>query len=217
LEKVAGQDRLIRLNTGESLEKELKRAAECLLSGGLVAYPTESFYGLAVDSTNEKAIKRLFSVKKRRPDTPVLILIPSMDALDRFAKRIPSIAHRLVKEFWPGALTLIFEAGPRVSPLLTADTGKIGIRLSSHPIATALAKGLGAPITGTSANISGRPACRNAQEIVSTFGRDVDLILDGGETESETASTVLDITVHPPRILREGMIRRSRLEAFLSI
>jgi len=217
LEKIAGQDRLIRLDTGESLKKGLKRAVECLLAGGLVAFPTESFYGLAVDSTNETAIKRLFSLKKRRPDIPVLILIPSLGALNRFVNRIPSVADRLIKEFWPGALTLIFEAGPDVSPLLTAGTGKIGIRLSSHPIATALAKGLGVPITGTSANISGRPVCRNAQEILSSFGRGVDLILDGGKTEGEIASTVLDVTVHPPQILREGMIQRSRLETFISV
>jgi L-threonylcarbamoyladenylate synthase len=217
LEKIAGQDRLVRLDTGASLKKGLKKAVQCLLSGGLVAFPTESFYGLAVDSTNETAIKRLFSVKKRRPDIPILILIPSVGSLKRFVKRIPSVADRLMEEFWPGALTLIFEAGPNVSPLLTADTGKIGIRLPSHPIATALAKGLGLPITGTSANISGRPACRNAQEILSSFGRGVDLILDGGKTEGKIASTVLDITVHPPEILREGMIRRTRLEAFISV
>lgn len=208
---------LVRLDTGESSDKGLKRAVECLLSGGLVAFPTESFYGLAVDATNETAIKRLFSVKKRGPDIPVLLLIPSVGALNRFVKRIPPVAHRLIEEFWPGALTLIFEAGPDVSPLLTAGTGKIGIRLSSHPIATALTKGLGVPITGTSANISGRPACRNAEEVLSCFGQEVDLILDGGKTEGEIASTVLDITVHPPQILREGMVNQGQLEKLMKV
>lgn len=207
---------MVGLDTKKGLEQGLKRAVECLLSGGVVAFPTESFYGLAVDSQNETAIQRLFSVKRRRPDSPVLILIPSVDELNRLVKRIPSVAYRLIEEFWPGPLTLIFEADQRVSPLLTAGTGKIGIRLSSQPLATALTKGLGAPITGTSANISGRPACRSAQDVVDTFGQDVDLILDGGKTESELASTVLDITVHPPQILREGMIRSGRLERLLS-
>ena len=209
-------DRFVRLEAGVSSKKGLKKAVECLLSGGVVAFPTESFYGLAVDSTNETAVKRLFSLKKRRPDSPVLILIPSVEVLKGLVKRIPPVADRLMEEFWPGPLTLIFEAGPNVSPLLTAGRDTIGIRLSSHPAARALAKGLGAPITGTSANISGRPACRTAEEIVSTFGGDVDVILDDGETQSEIASTVLDVTVHPPRILREGMIQRSRLEKFLS-
>jgi L-threonylcarbamoyladenylate synthase len=208
---------LVRLDTGESLKKGLERAVKCLLSGGVVAFPTESFYGLAVDSTNETAIKRLFSVKRRRPNIPILILISSVGMLNRLVKRLPSVADRLIEQFWPGPLTLVFEAGPRVSPLLTAGTGKIGVRLSSHPIATALTKGLGAPITGTSANISGRAACKNAREIVSTFGGNVDLILDGGKSKGETASTVLDITVHPPEILREGMIQRSRLKTFLSV
>jgi len=206
---------LVGLDTRKGLGQGLKRAVECLSSGGLVAFPTESFYGLAVDSQNETAIQRLFSVKKRRPDRPVLILIPSVEALKRSVKRIPPVAVGLIEKFWPGPLTLIFEAGPRVSPLLTAGTGTIGIRLSSHPVATALTKGLKAPITGTSANISGGPACRSAQEILNAFGQDIDLILNGGKTGLALASTVLDVTVHPPQIVREGMIPRSRLKKCL--
>ena len=206
---------MVGLDTRKGLGQGLKRAVECLSSGGLVAFPTESFYGLAVDSQNETAIQRLFSVKKRRPDRPVLILIPSVEALKRSVKRIPPVAVGLIEKFWPGPLTLIFEAGPRVSPLLTAGTGTIGIRLSSHPVATALTKGLKAPITGTSANISGGPACRSAQEILNAFGQDIDLILNGGKTGSALASTVLDVTVHPPQIVREGMIPRSRLKKCL--
>ena len=206
---------MVGLDTRKGLGQGLKRAVECLSSGGLVAFPTESFYGLAVDSQNETAIQRLFSVKKRRPDRPVLILIPSVEALKRSVKRIPPVAVGLIEKFWPGPLTLIFEAGPRVSPLLTAGTGTIGIRLSSHPVATALTKGLKAPITGTSANISGGPACRSAQEILNAFGQDIDLILNGGKTGLALASTVLDVTVHPPQIVREGMIPRSRLKKCL--
>ncbi len=215
MEKITKQDSsLVRLDTGEGLKKALKGAAECLLSGGLVAFPTESFYGLAVDATNEAAIRRLFSVKKRQAVRPVLILIPSSDVLDQYVKRIPLITHQLIGNFWPGALTLIFEAGSTVSPLLTAGTGKIGIRLSSHPIATALARAIGVPITGTSANISGKPACRKAEEVLRSFGEEVDFVLDGGETEGQIASTVLDITVHPPRILREGMVKKTELKKF---
>jgi L-threonylcarbamoyladenylate synthase len=204
---------LIKVDSSTEFQAAINRAADSLLSGGLVAYPTESFYGLAVDASNEEAIERLFLVKKRRPGRPVLILIPSIESLAQYAARIPSIADQLIEAFWPGGLTLVFEAGTMVSPLLTGGTGKIGIRLSSHPVATALTRAIGVPISGTSANISGEPACRNAQEVLSCLGEMVNLILDGGETTGKIGSTVLDVTVHPPRILREGMVAKEQLEA----
>jgi L-threonylcarbamoyladenylate synthase len=190
------------------------RAALVVKSGGIVAFPTESFYGLAVDVNREAAIERLFVVKKRRRDRPVLILISSLEAVDRFAARVPSLAKRLMKAFWPGGLTLILETAADVSPLLTAGTGKIGMRLSSHPVATTLANAVGGAVTGTSANRSGEPPCRNPRAILETLGAEVDLILDGGETPGETGSTVMDVTVSPPRIVREGLIPFRQLEAF---
>ena len=207
---------IIKVDPSRDFQNAINKASDILLSGGLVAYPTESFYGLAVDSTNENAIRRLFLLKQRSPGRPLLILIPSIEALDRYVAHIPSIAHQLIDEFWPGGLTLVFEAGPKVSPLLTAGTNKIGIRLSPHPVATALAQAIGAPITGTSANISGKPACRNAGEVSGSFKEWVDLILDGGATTGKVGSTVLDITVDPPLILREGMIHKGRLEKYVS-
>jgi L-threonylcarbamoyladenylate synthase len=207
---------IIRVDPFRDFQNAIKKASDILLSGGLVAYPTESFYGLAVDSTNENAIRRLFLLKQRSPGRPLLILIPSIEVLDRYVAHIPPIAHQLIDEFWPGALTLVFEAGPKVSPLLTAGTDKIGIRLSPHPVATALAQAIGAPITGTSANISGKPACRNAGEVSGSFKEWVDLILDGGATTGKIGSTVLDITVDPPKILREGMVQKSALEKYIS-
>jgi len=204
----------IDLDSSRSLQNAVDRASECLKSGGLVAYPTESFYGLGADAVNETAIHSLFSAKARPVNRPILILIPSADDLNRYVKLIPPVARKLIKAFWPGALTLIFDAGGGISPLLTAGTGKIGIRFSSHPIATALTRAMGTPITGTSANISGKSACRNAEEVSRCFGKKVDLILDGGYTEGQVASTVLDVTVDPPRILREGMVKKTELNKF---
>lgn len=195
-------------------ETAINRASKVLLSGGLVAFPTESFYGLAVDATNETAVKRLFSVKERKRRRPVLILIPSLDSLAQYVKCIPKNAHALIKEFWPGGLTLVFDSAPKISQLLTGETGKIGIRLSSNTVATALTSVAGVPITGTSANLSGQPPCRNAEGVMRCFGQEVDLILDGGETQGETASTVLDVTLDPPRILREGLVEKTQLEKF---
>jgi len=202
-------------------ERERKTGVDAariaLLSGGVVALPTESFYGLAVDMTSERAVGRLFQVKGRRPDQPVLLLLPALESVDRYAVRIPEYARRLVVRFWPGGLTLVFEAAPWVSPLLTAGTGTIGLRLSSHPVATAVARTLGGAITGTSANLSGEAPCCTAGAVAASMGRDVDLILDGGETPGGIGSTVLDITSYPPALLREGMVSRSRLTEFLGV
>ncbi len=208
---------IIKVNRKEDLEAGLKIAGNIISSGGAVAFPTESFYGLGVDATSEKAAQRLFAIKKRGSDHPVLILIPTREMLDLHVAHIPDVANTLIREFWPGGLTLVFEAGPRTPGSLTAGTGKIGVRLSSHPIATGLAQSAGCPITGTSANVSGVPACIKAEEVSRSLGKTVDLILDGGETEGEKGSTILDITVNPPRILREGMVGREDLNTFISV
>jgi len=202
---------MIKVDSSGDPEGAISEATEILLSGGLVAYPTESFYGLAADATDETAIKRLFLAKQRGPGRPVLILIPSVEVLNQYVQHIPPIAQQLIKKFWPGGLTLVFDADPEILPLLTSGTGKIGIRLSSHPVATALTRTIGVPITGTSANISGEPPCRNAEEVRRSLGDGVDLILDGGETKGEVGSTVLDVTVDPPRILRQGMVSQDEI------
>jgi L-threonylcarbamoyladenylate synthase len=206
---------LIKLDTEDNLKAGLKRAAESILSGGMVAIPTESFYGLAVNPTDVKAIHRLFDAKKRRGDQPILILIPSVEHLDQYVIHVPKIARQLMKEFWPGGLTLIFEAKPHLPQELTAATGKVGVRLSSHPIATALAQAVDGPITGTSANISGQPACSSAKEVLQNLGEKVDLILDGGETAGGKGSTVLDVTMDPPVLVREGMVSREQIRKCL--
>jgi L-threonylcarbamoyladenylate synthase len=206
---------LIKLDTEDHIRAGLKRAAESILSGGMVAMPTESFYGLAVNPRDVKAMHRLFDVKKRGGDQPILILISCMEHLDKYVIHVPEIGHRLMKEFWPGGLTLLFEAKPELPQELTAGTGKIGVRLSSHPIATALAQAVGAPITGTSANISGQPACSSAKEVLQQLGDKVDVILDGGETAGGKGSTVLDVTVDPPVVFREGMVSQEQIEKCL--
>ena len=201
----------LTLNRDADLEGPIKQAAELLRAGGIVAYPTETVYGLAADTANESAIKRLFEVKQRKADQAILILIPSVNALNDYAAHVPPLAAHLVKQFWPGDLTLIFKASPHVSPLLTGGSGKIGIRLSSHPVAAALAREMGRAITSTSANVSGSPPCRHPVELPDVFGDRVDLVLDAGPSGGGTPSTVLDITTDPPKILREGHIKRHQL------
>ena len=203
---------MIRVDQGKEFQAGIKKAAEIINSGGAVAFPTESFYGLAVGATDEDAIKRLFDIKKRRENHPVLLLIPDIDTLDHYVLHIPESARKLAHKFWPGGLTMVFEAGPEISPLLTAGTGKIGLRLSCHPTATALARAVGGPITGTSANVSGQPPCLNAGEVYDSLGEELDLILDGGETKGGKGSTILDVTINPHVVIREGMVSQEELE-----
>jgi len=207
-----GFARVLKVDPTGCFEAAIKEAAKVIADGGLVAYPTESFYGLGAEASNKPALKKLFKLKKRSLDHPVLVLTPSVEAVIQYVDNIPPVAGKLIKAFWPGGLTLVFKAGPRVSNLLTAGTGKIGIRLSSHPLANALAKSVGVPISSTSANISGLPVCRNAEEVLNVFGQDLDLILDGGETVGWTGSTILDITVDPPLVLREGLVTSKQID-----
>jgi len=207
--------RLLKVDE-KNFGKVIQEASQVILSGGVVALPTESFYGLAVHALNEKAIERLFVVKGRREDNPLLVLIASTDTLDSYAVRVSNTARKLVASFWPGGLTMVFFANPNLPSSLTAGTAKIGIRLSSHPVPTELARAVGAPITGTSANRSGQPSCSTAAEVMEALGGDIDLILDGGRTPGGKGSTVLDVTFDPPVVLRDGIVSREELKPFLS-
>lgn len=208
---------IIRVKDPESRDSDIARAAQIILSGGIVAIPTETFYGLAVNALDEKAIRRLLAVKKIRDSHPILILIPSRGLLHRYVRKISPLANTLMERFWPGGITLVLEAEPNISPLLTAGSGKIGVRLSSHPIAAGLARAVGLPITGTSANVTGKPPCLSAEQVLESLGEGVDLIMDGGKTEGGKGTTVFDVTSDPPRILREGVIGRDRLGDLLEI
>jgi L-threonylcarbamoyladenylate synthase len=207
---------LEKVDISQDFQSAIGKAADVLLAGGVIAFPTETLYGLGVDIRNEAAIRRLFTIKKRSDNSPVLILIPSIESLIQYVDDVPPIALRLIELFWPGGLTLVFKAGTMASPLLTAGTGRIGIRFSSNPVATSLARAIDSAITGTSTNISGKPACRSAQDVLDCFGENVDLILDGGKTAHSVASTVLDVTTDPPRILRQGVVSREQIKTCVS-
>jgi L-threonylcarbamoyladenylate synthase len=199
-------DQVVKISEPEYLREGLDKAASIISGGGIVAFPTESFYGLGVDATSPEAIGRLIKVKKRDPGLPILILVSSISEVSRYSASIPPEAEKLGKTFWPGGLTLVFQSSPVLPSALTAGTKKIGIRVSSHPVASALTKALNVPITGTSANISGRPPCTRAEQVIEWFGDEVDLILDGGITKGKRPSTLLDVTSNPPLLIREGII-----------
>ena len=189
----------------------LAEAKEIVEEGGIIAYPTETFYGLGVDPYNEEAVKRLFELKGRGFDKPISILVKDEVMLQQVVTDIPPVAERLIRQFWPGPLTIIFQASPQLPRLLTADTGKIGVRVSSNPITEKLLYAIGSPITTTSANPSGKKSPVTAGEVAGYFGDNLDLILDGGELPGRLGSTVVDVTCETVMVIREGEIPEERI------
>ena len=202
---------VVTVDSAESLRQGITKAREIILKGGIVALPTESFYGLGADATNPQALTRIFTIKKRGSALPLLILVSSLGELRKYVQSVPPQAKRMGKRFWPGGLTMIFRSSPLLAPILTAGTGKVGIRISSHPVAHALSKSLPVPITATSANISGMPPCTAADQVLECLGAHIDLILDGGPTRGKCPSTILDVTMDPPVIIREGIIKAKEI------
>jgi L-threonylcarbamoyladenylate synthase len=172
----------------------------------VVAYPTDTFYGLGVDPKNPGAIRRLFEIKGRKADQPILLLIKDVAAVRDWAADISPDADALMKQYWPGPLTLVFKARPDVPPELTAGTGTIGLRVPGTELARELLRFLDTALTGTSANISGGPSPRTAQEAMDSIGDVVDLILDGGMTAGGLSSTIVDVSTGHPKVIRRGPV-----------
>ena len=195
---------------------ELEEARERLVRGECVAFPTETFYGLAADAWNEAAVARVVDAKGRGADAAVALIVADLTQAERvaapgaFAEGMP--ARRLALRFWPGPLTIVVPANPKLPAALTAGTGTIGVRVSPHPIAAALASAAGA-ITATSANVSGQPPCTTAAAVASQLPRLA--IVDGGETSGGPASTLVSVAADPPRILRAGAISAAALSTLL--
>jgi L-threonylcarbamoyladenylate synthase len=202
---------ILKIGADNSEEKILARAAEILAGGGIIAYPTETFYGLGADAINEKAIEKIFTVKGRNFNNPISLIIGQADDIYPLVQDVPQTAKKLMAAFWPGALTIVFLAANNVSTLLTAGSGKIGLRVSSHPIAHVIVQKLKKPLTATSANLSGFPECSRASEVAEQIGDKIDAVVDWGQTKGGKASTIIDVTCAPPVILREGAISRKAI------
>jgi L-threonylcarbamoyladenylate synthase len=187
-------------------EEVISQAAQIILSGGVLAFPTETFYGLAALASDREAIERVYLLKRRSPDKSISILIAELVELQNWVESIPAEAHHLAARFWPGPLTLVFAAARHLPTNLTAATGKVGVRISSHPTARALVQAVGVPITATSANLSGEPNCRSSAEVLAQMGADLEAVLDAGLTPGGKVSTIADVTIRPPKILRTGAI-----------
>jgi L-threonylcarbamoyladenylate synthase len=177
----------------------------------------DTFYGLGADPFHLHAISKIFQIKQRPADKPLLILIHSIDQLADLTREVTENARKLMEHFWPGPLTLIFKASPRLPDALTAGTGTIGIRMPDHPFTSKLLGTMERPLTAPSANISGMGELTTAQQVETALGEKLDLIVDGGPAPGGKVSTILDATTNPPTLLRVGAVSRSDLESVLPI
>ena len=193
--------------------KLILKAAGLIKKGGVVLFPTRCLYGLGADAFNPKAVDKVFRIKQRPYNKPVSVLIKDTNDLHILVKHIPSTAKCIMDYFWPGQITIVFEAKNTISGNLTGDTGKIGIRMPEHPVAFSLVKEANSPITGTSANISGQAGCSAISDV--QLAEKVDILLDAGQLKGGTGSTVIDVTTSFPTILREGSVSAKNIFAAL--
>jgi L-threonylcarbamoyladenylate synthase len=199
------------LEISPELLEQVDRAAGILRAGGTAAYPTDTVYGLGANVFNDNAVKKVFSAKKRPPGMPLPILIAQASQLQELVEDIPATAGILMEKFWPGALTIVFHRRPAFQSLAPAGSGKIAVRLPGHPLTLRLIEELGLPIVGTSANLHGYPPALTAAEVKEQLGGGVDFIIDGGPCPGGIESTIVDVTVDPPLVLRKGTIDENDL------
>jgi len=204
---------VLSTHTPELFQKAVLRAAELLRAGEVVALPTETVYGLAANALDEKAVAKIFQIKGRPANNPIIVHIASNEMAKHCATHWPSLADRLAKAFWPGPLTLILPRAGIIPDVVTAGGATVGVRWPSHPFIQAVIRECDFPLAAPSANLSSRVSPTNVEHVRQQLGGKIPLIVDGGQSQVGIESTVLDLTVTPPRILRPGMIHVESLAA----
>lgn len=191
---------------------EIDQAVAILKRGGLVAFPTETVYGLGADASDAAAIRKLYAAKGRPADHPVIVHIADMQQLAQWAREVTPLAHKLARQFWPGPLTLILRRAPGVGDAVTGGQDTVGLRIPSHPVAHALLEKFGGGVAAPSANRFGRVSATTAAHVRQEFGDAVDCVLDGGQSDVGIESTIVDATGAAPVLLRPGHISASDIE-----
>lgn len=199
------------------MRSEIRRAAEILRAGGLVAFPTETVYGLGADASSEKAVARLYAVKGRPPEHPVIVHFDSAGSAFSYSKEVPPEAKKLAEAFWPGPLTLILRGNEKAKSFVTGGQPSVGLRVPSHPVAQALLRAFGGGVAAPSANRFGRVSPTSAAHVREDLGADVDLVLDGGPTQVGIESTIVDVSGNGVSILRPGIISAEDIESALKM
>lgn len=203
------------MNTLYLTSDDVQQAASLLRQGKLVALPTETVYGLAADATQEDAVQANYDAKGRPETKPLNVLVDGMAMVETVCRDIPADAYQLAEAFWPGPLTMILWGNGALPPIVPAGGGTQGVRCPDHPDTLAVIKALGRPLACPSANLSGQPSPKSADDVLAQLGGNIDAVLDGGPCSVGVESTILDLTATPYRILRQGGLGREKIEAVL--
>jgi len=194
------------------IQQQVERGISILKQGGIVAFPTDTVYGLGAWANNQPAVERVYQVKERPYNMALPLLLANTSQIAEVAESVPQVAWLLARNFLPGALTLVLYKSESVPDIITGGGRTVAVRIPAHPIPIALVQGLGAPIVGTSANQSGKPSSLTAEEVRSQFSEKVALVIDGGQCLGGSESTIVDVTGKVPVVLREGAISREELK-----
>ncbi len=209
-------DHLVSINPVHPEPEIIQTSGKILAEDGIVIFPAKCLYGVAAHALHNRAVEKVFQIKQRPLDNPILVLAKNLAMVQSLVEHIPQAARQLMDTFWPGNLTLVFHARDNISEQLTAGSGKIGIRVPIHPVAKALVERLDFPITGTSANLSGRTGCTQIGQLPPSMIQTADLVLDAGTLKGGKGSTVVDVTQTPVTILREGEISAKKILSALA-
>jgi len=212
---MAIQTQIIKIDLHHPERDKISRIAEVLQKGGIIAYPTETFYGLGVNGYKKEAIQRIYRLKRRDLTKPLSLVVSDMEMVDELAIDIPPVLTALAKEFWPGPLTVILKASSQLPQEIVSLEGSVGVRLPALTWLRDLIREAGFPITATSANLSGEREISEPDEVIDNFWGKVDIIADGGKTTGILPSTVIDLTSTKPQIVREGAVPVSELKRYL--
>ncbi len=209
--------KVIKIDPNNPAEDLIGQAARVLQKGGVIGYPTETVYGIGCDIHNAAAVSRIYDLKQRDHSKAMIIIAADILQIRELVEYIPEAAEVLAENFWPGPLTMVFEAATHIQELPIRKTNTIAIRIPDCKICLSLLKTCGFPIVSTSANKSGQPDSTDADKVIASFGSDLDLIIDGGPTPSSAPSTIVDVTQEPVRILRQGAISALEINTVLDL
>ncbi|MEM2940702.1 MAG: L-threonylcarbamoyladenylate synthase [Thermoproteota archaeon] len=207
--------KILKADKHRPSKKVLLEAVKILKSGGLVAFPTETVYGLGADAFNKEAVLKIFRAKKRPPDNPVIVHVSTMEMLANVSSSVPRRVEKLIEELWPGPLTIVVPRASRVPSIISAGLETIAVRMPAHNVALGLIEYLGSPIAAPSANLSGRPSPTNAKDVYEDLNGSIEMIIDAGETFIGVESTVVEVTESKAVVLRPGPIPVEILRKYL--
>jgi len=207
--------KIIKINPDGPEREKIKEVIEVLKKGGVIIFPTDTVYGMGAEARDKQAINKVYQIKNRPKDKPLILFIEKKEKILNLVQKIPFSAQKLINDFWPGPLTLIFKAAISTPSNVISKEGKVGIRLPAHKIPCAIIKESQILLATTSANISGQPSSLKVEEINENLKKRMDLIIDGGETLLGEESTVVDVTFSPPLLIREGWLSKEKIRETL--